>query len=311
MFFSNRRYLTGRSFLDLSYPDPLAEVRHLELGSVRLSYTDHGQGDPPLVFIHGLGSYLPVWKHNVRAFAADHRVVTLDLPGFGKSSKRNAYPYSMEFFATAVQDLIHALDLRDPVIVGHSMGGQIALTHALRFPGSARGLVVTSSAGFETFAPAEARWLLDTVDDDFTRRAPPEAVYARHSSNFHRMPKDARFMAADRVAVIDGPDFARYCRAVSKAVRGMLEGPVHHRLSSIETPTLVLFGEHDALIPNPLLHPGRTEALARDAVRRLPRAELSLVPRAGHLAHFEQPHAWNQAVHRFLSRLPASPGASS
>ncbi|MEX1367987.1 MAG: alpha/beta fold hydrolase [Nannocystaceae bacterium] len=276
----------------------------MKVGSVAVRYTEHGQGEQTLLLIHGLGSYLPVWMHNIPALARDYRVIAIDLPGYGKSTKSNRLSYSMEFFAGVVQGVIDKLALGRPVLVGHSMGGQIALTHALAYPGRARALVLTSPAGLETFTDREARWLADAVDDDFTRLATPEAIVVRHAGNFFRMPRDARFMAEDRVSVIGGPRFAQYCRAVSRSVRAMLDEPVYDRLPQVDLPALVLFGEADALIPNPFLHGGSTERLARRTVKRLPKAELVMLRRAGHIAQFEQAEAWNRAVSSFVARLP-------
>lgn len=296
-----------RAFAELQYPEPVAQTLTLRVGSATVAYTDQGQGQETLVLIHGLGSYLPAWKNNVGALARRHRVVAIDLPGYGKSSKSDDYAYSMAFFATVVQGVIDELRLEHPVLVGHSMGGQIALTHALRYPGRARALVLTSPAGLETFEDGEAQWLADTVTDDFTCKATPEAIWSRTAQNFHHMPKDAHFMASDRVEVIGGPDFPQYCRAVSRSVRAMLDEPVYARLGEVDVPVLVVFGKYDQLVPNPFLHGGSTERLAKKSVPRLPRGQLVLLPRAGHMAQLEQADAWNDAVLAFLATLPPRP----
>jgi pimeloyl-ACP methyl ester carboxylesterase len=297
---------TGKAFTELSYPEPVSRTRTLKVGTATVAYTDQGEGQSALVLVHGLGSYLPAWKDNVAALAEHHRVIAIDLPGYGKSSKRSDHAYSMAFFAGVVQGVIEELDLRQPVIVGHSMGGQIAITHALRYPGKARALVLTSPAGLETFEDGEAQWLADAVTEDFTCKATPEAIWGRHVQNFHRMPKDAHFMATDRVAVIGGPDFPQYCRAVSRSVRAMLDEPVYARLPEVDVPTLVVFGKYDQLIPNPFLHGGSTERLAKKTVTRLPKGELVILPSAGHMAQMEQADAWNRAVLEFLRKVPAA-----
>jgi pimeloyl-ACP methyl ester carboxylesterase len=293
-----------RAFAELTYPEPVQHTLTLQVGSATVAYTDHGQGEETLVLIHGLGSYLPAWKNNVGALARGRRVIAIDLPGYGKSSKSDDYAYSMAFFATIVQGVIDELGLHQPVLVGHSMGAQIAMTHALRYPGKARALVLASPAGLETFEDGEAQWLADAVTDDFTCKATPEAIWSRTTQNFHHMPKDARFMATDRVEVIGGPDFPQYCRAVSRSVRAMLDEPVYARLPEVDVPVLVVFGKYDQLIPNPFMHGGSTERLAKKTVPRLPRAELVMLPRAGHMAQFEQAEAWNDAVLAFLAKLP-------
>ena len=215
-------------------------------------------------------------------------VVAIGLPGYGKSSKQ-PFDYSMGFFAQVVHGLIEELDLRRVMLVGHSMGGQIALTHALMYPEEVEALVLTSPAGFERFEDGEARWLATTVSPAYTCEADRETIYARHVANVHQPPPEAEFMVKDRVQVVGGSDFEAYCEAVSRSVAGMLDAPVHDRLPEIAVPTLVLFGENDALIPNPFLHGGSTEKLAKRAVQRLPQAELVMLDRAGHMAQLERP----------------------
>jgi len=110
-------------------------------------------------------------------------------------------------------------------------------------------------------------------------------------------------MVRDRLAVMGGPDFDAFAYAVSRSVWAMLRGPVADRLHEVRVPTLITFGEGDALIPNPILHGGSTERLARQAAATIPHAQLRLIPRAGHMVQFERPAEWNKAVLEFLSRF--------
>jgi pimeloyl-ACP methyl ester carboxylesterase len=82
----------------------------------------------------------------------------------------------------------------------------------------------------------------------------------------------------------------------------MLDAPVLDALADIELPVLVTFGTEDALIPNRIVHGRDTVALARQAVARLPDAQLVLVRDAGHMVQLERPDEWNAAVLTYLSR---------
>ncbi len=288
------------SFKKLPYPMP---VSHLAVDGVQVAFTDVGVGEPALLLIHGLGSYMPVWQRNLDALAEHHRVVAIDLPGYGKSSKAN-YDYSMAFYARTVEGVIDALGLGRVVLVGHSMGGQIALTHALRYPGRAEALVLVSPAGFERFGAGEGAWLAEAVNKDYVARTPAEAVYANVANNFYSMPKEARFMVDDRLRVIGGPDFDAYTYAVARSVYAMVHEPVLDRLGQIKVPTLVVFGEDDGLIPNPILHGGTTRAVAEGGTRRLPRGRLVMIPRAGHMVQFERPVQFDAALLEFLKETP-------
>ncbi|MBX7078540.1 MAG: alpha/beta fold hydrolase [Nannocystaceae bacterium] len=315
---------SGVAFSALHYP---MATQQLAVGTASIAVHDSGApANAPadartLVLVHGLGSSMPAWSENLAALSARHRVVAIDLPGYGKSSKGN-YDYSMAFFAKAVRGVVRELGLSHVVLVGHSMGGQIAMTYALEYPQDVDALVLSSPAGLERFADGEAHWLASATTPEFTCKADAEAVWLRHMQNFHRAPKSAEFMVRDRLAVVGGPDFEAYCNAVSRSVAGMLDGPVADRLRDLELPTLVLFGEYDNLIPNPFLHGGSTERLAKKAVDTMRDGQLVMLERAGHFAQYEAADAWNSAVLRFLDDVhapkgertrrlrPAAPGAS-
>ncbi|HEX9104911.1 MAG TPA: alpha/beta fold hydrolase [Polyangia bacterium] len=278
-------------------------VSHVVVDGVEVAFSDVGVGEPAIVLVHGLGSYMPVWQRNVDSLSARHRVVAIDLPGYGKSSKAN-YDYSMAFYARTVEGVIDRLGLRRVVLVGHSMGGQIALTHALRYPGRAERLVLVAPAGFERFGRGEGAWLAEAVDKDYVAKTPAEAVYANVAGNFYAMPKEARFMVDDRLRVVGGPDFDAYAYAVARSVYAMVHEPVIDRLGDIRVPALVVFGEDDGLIPNPILHGGTTRAVAEGGTRLLPRGRLVMIPRAGHMVQFERPVEFDAALLDFLKETP-------
>jgi pimeloyl-ACP methyl ester carboxylesterase len=291
------------SFDQLDYGLP---VETADVDGTDLAYVDLGEGPQTLVLIHGLGSYMPAWSNNLEALSRNYRVIALDLPGYGRSAKPNA-PYSMRYFVAKVRGLLEQLDVHNPVLVGHSMGGQISLTYALMYPQEVQGLVLASPAGLETFEDGEAKWLANAVTPEFTCLATDEAIYSRHVGNFHKMPKDAEFMVRDRVAMKSAAEFPQYCIAVSRSVAGMLDGPVHARLPSVSVPTLVTFGKNDTLIPNPFLHGGSTKRLVEREAKRIPGVELVVLPKAGHMAHFERASEWNATVLEFVAALPAVP----
>lgn len=288
----------GVAFAALHYPMP---VSYLRFDGLDVAYCDVGDGPKTLVLIHGLGSYMPVWSRNLDTLARYYRVVAIDLPGYGKSSKEN-YRYSMAFFARVVDRVITLLKIQHPVLVGHSMGGQIAMTHALLFPGRAEALVLVDPAGFETFGEGEGSWLAEAVTKEAVEATPPEAVYNNVAVNFHDMPKEARFMVDDRLRVIGGPDFDAYAYAVSRSVYAMIHEPVAKKLDRITVPTLVVFGADDRLIPNPILHGGTTKEVAEAGVSRLKHARLVVVPRAGHMVQFERPDVFDALVLDFLAK---------
>jgi pimeloyl-ACP methyl ester carboxylesterase len=307
----------GLGFGDLRYPAPVSTLDVVDIDGVPVVYVQAGPGQgikdgqdgqdgqdgPCLVLIHGLGSYLPVYGPILPLLAARCRVVALDLPGYGKSGKAGV-PCTMTYFAGVIDRVIDALGLKRVVLCGHSMGGQIALTHALQRPGRAEALVLLAPAGLERFTETEAGWLRAAVTQRSVMETPPEMVAANLLANFSQMPEAARFMIEDRVQVIGGPDIADYAEAVARSVRGMLAEPVLDRLGEIAAPVLMIFGAEDRFIPNPVLHRGSTAALAEEGVARLQRGRLAILPRAGHMIQFERPRDSARLILDFLSTPP-------
>ncbi|MEN0006821.1 MAG: alpha/beta fold hydrolase, partial [Bacteroidota bacterium] len=134
------------------------EVHTLALDdTTTIAYVDEGEGSKTLLFVHGLGSYLRAWDKNISVLSKDYRCIAVDLPGYGKSSKGN-YAFDMQFFAQALQQFIQQLDLKEITLVGHSMGGQIAMHVVLDEVAAVEKLVLLAPAGFEVFTDQEKAW---------------------------------------------------------------------------------------------------------------------------------------------------------
>ncbi len=107
---------------------------------VLIRYRAEGQGRPALVFIHGWSMDGAYWEAQVEHFAGTHRVVTIDLAGHGESGAGRGQ-WTMPAFAADVRAVVEELKLDDVVLIGHSMGGAVAVEAALGLPGQVRGIV--------------------------------------------------------------------------------------------------------------------------------------------------------------------------
>ncbi|MFP4624582.1 MAG: alpha/beta fold hydrolase, partial [Gemmatimonadota bacterium] len=157
----------------------------------RVAYVDVGDGPETLILLHGLASNLGFWRYNIPGLAENYRVIALDLPGYGRSEKSGDYPYSLSFFAAAIERLIDHLDLDQVTLVGQSMGGQIAMVAALTYPRAVDQLVLVDPAGIETFDPGEADWLRNVYTIEGIRATPEDAIRANLALNFYEW--DDRF----------------------------------------------------------------------------------------------------------------------
>ena len=280
--------------IDYGYSMQRAKVRNIHVG-----FIDEGEGDRTILMIHGLGSNAKGWTRNIDELARDHRVIAVDLPGYGYSDK-GYYEYSLSFYAQVLAELLQGLNIDKAVWMGHSMGGQIALTAALEQPAAVERLVLISPAGFESFTDGEGDWMRKAVNPKFVKETTIRSIAVNLASNFHAKPEAADFMITDRIQVVGASDFDRYCYAVAENVEAMLDGPVLDRLGDITQPALVIFGENDQLIPNRFLHGGHTADIARQGVAMMSNARLEMLPECGHFVQFEKPAETNAAVLDFL-----------
>ncbi len=285
------------SFDEIPYPFEVHKVKLSE--DIELAYVDEGKGDETIIFIHGLGSYLPAWKKNIAELSKDYRCIGIDLPGYGKSSK---LPHSgkMTFYAEVVNQFAEALNLENIYIAGHSMGGQIAMVTTLTYPELVKGLILAAPAGFEYFTPGQKEWFRNVMTLDGVMKTPVDAIQTNLYYNFYKTPEDADFMITDRIAMRNASDFEAYSYAVVQSVNGMVDEPVLEYLENIKKPVLIIFGENDNLIPNRFLNPGFTKKIAETGHSKLPNSTLVMLPKTGHFLQFENPEGFNQAVREFL-----------
>lgn len=269
--------------------------------SVTLAYVEQGQGKQTLLMIHGLGGNLSHWQRNV---LEPYRCIALDLPSYGLSSRRAYQPPSdmLGFYADIIEAFIKQKKLRNVVLMGHSMGGQVAVLVALKQLKAVKQLVLVAPAGFETFTPAEAASLLSFAKPETFKNQNEALVRASFKRNFVEMPSQAEALIQDRLMLAQCPTYEPYFKAVAAGVKGMLDRPVRADLGKISLPTLVIFGENDDLIPNKILHKSLTTAQVAAVASEMPRAQWQLIPKAGHMVMYERPEAFNRLVEAFVKK---------
>jgi pimeloyl-ACP methyl ester carboxylesterase len=286
---------------ELQYKHEVKKI-YLPKSTYNIAYTDEGKGEKTIIFIHGLGSYLQAWIKNVDVLKNNYRCISIDLPGYGKSSKE-AHSGLMTFYAGVVNEFVKEMKLENVYLAGHSMGGQISMTTALLYPELAKGLILVDPAGFEPFNKGQRQWFKNVMTLDGVRLTTPEAIQNNLATNFYKLPADADFMISDRIIMRSANDFIAYCYAVVQSVGGMVDNPVLDYLQDIKVPTLIFFGENDNLIPNRYLNPGRTIDIAKNGADKIKNSKLIMVPKCGHFMMFEKPETFNSEVNSFLKTL--------
>lgn len=271
----------------------------------RVAYVELGRGGEKgtLVLVHGLGSYLKFWWCQLDAFAADGwHVIALDLPGYGKSEKPASFPYTMEAMADAARELTHALGVERPVLVGHSMGGQTALSWAIRYPDDVRALVLTSPAGFEPFSAREKAWFRRVYSVGLVKGVPEYGIWGTVAqANFQRFRPELRWLVEERVRLVKAPGFEPYAYAQVRSVQALAENDfVRESLGQVKAPTLIVFGEQDRLIPNPFMHGGFPRDVFERGHRAIAGSRLVGIPGCGHSVQLDCPAEYGAAVKEFL-----------
>ncbi len=275
----------------------------LRLGAFRVAYRElHEDAAAAALLVHGLGtsghSFVRCWEA-IANVGERRRVLVPDLPGFGDSDKRR-YRYTIPFWTDRLLRLLDARGLERVDIVGHSMGAHIALWLALHHPDRLRRLVLVSPAGIERFNGAQRRILQAAVTAGWVRRQRPRQVRSQIAMAFHRMPPEAEWIIARRLA-LQGPELEGYAHAFAAGVRAMLAAPVIDQLREIRARTLVVMGQDDALVPNRLFRPqGSAGYVGRRAADAIPGARLVMLPQTGHLVPFERPGELTDHVTTFL-----------
>ena len=262
----------------------LPTPRFVRAGGRRLRYLSLGSGPDPMLLIHGFGGDLDTWMLNRDALAQDRRVVALDLPGHGYSDKTLASG-SLAEYAAAVIDFMDATGLATAHLVGHSMGGAIALTVAARIPGRVRSLSLLAPAGFGPEANAE---FLHGYATAMTRPA-IKALLAELFAN-------PAFISSRIVdLVLNYKRRVGVAEALNKTI--LAQFPGDRQGASLRDlvglrPTQVVWGEADRIIP--VKH---TEGLPASV-------PLRILPGVGHILHLEAPDVVNRLIGEFVGGLP-------
>jgi 3-oxoadipate enol-lactonase len=253
---------------------------------------EHGAGGVPVLLIQGLGQATWGWRDQLPAFGARRRTIAFDNRGAGRSSKEPG-PFSMEQFAGDALSVLDALGVESAHVVGVSMGGFIAQLLTLHAPERVRSLVLV---GTGPGGPEHARVPAETVKAWLANAGLPPAEYARRTMHLSFSPgwseEHAERYEELLAARLEHPTPPECWRAQFEAANRFLD--VGAQVEEIVAPVLVVHGDADRVLPVSNGH-----LLAR----RIPGAELAVLPGRGHVVQLESPDEFNQLVEAFLERV--------
>jgi pimeloyl-ACP methyl ester carboxylesterase len=265
-----------------------------------LHVTEEGEG-PPVVFLHGFGASSFTWRYHATALRETHRVILVDLKGFGRAPKPRDTAYGPLDHAEIVADLIVTRDLRGVTLVGHSLGGGVALLATLLLRdrgegGRIHGVIDMAGPSYrQTLPPFVAMARTGWVAEVFLRMVSPRWVIRRA---LLRVVHDPRSVSDEQVAAyaraLEEPDGRRAAReAALRLVPPDLDRWTA-RYPEIEVPVLLVWGRGDSVIP--LWVGERLEG-------ELPGARLVVLEECGHMGPEEKPAETLELIRSFLDRL--------
>ena len=274
-------------------------AQEVELHGQRVTYHRLGEG-PPIVLIHGITSSSRTWRAVMEGLAERHEVIAPDLLGHGRSGKPRG-DYSLGAYASGVRDLLAVLRIPRVTVVGHSLGGGIAMQFAYQFPERIERLVLVDSGGLGEEVSLALRaatlpgseFVLPLLFSPVTRTA-GRFVGAGLSRLGLKASANVRGLAEG----LDSLGSADARRAFVHSARSVIDpagqrGAARDRLYLSEgVPTMLIWGDRDRIIP--LVH-------GRRAHESMPHSRFEVFPGAGHFPFNDDPERFVEVLADFIA----------
>lgn len=261
----------------------------------------HGEKGAPLILIPGLASGAWAWQDTIRRFGKDHTIYVLTLPGFdGRAAVAGK---GMAAAQESVRELIESRKLKRPVLIGHSLGGTIALALAAAHPALVRGVVAIDGLpvlpGTEDWPPEQRASMVAMINTP--KPLPSPAAFAAQQQQFMRGTGTLDMARADELAKLTAKSDAA---AVTRYMADGVGVDIRNALPSIKAPVLVIA----PYSPVDNAQQPMTETVKADYYEMLlkgtPELTVKTVAPARHFVMFDQPELLGEAIRTYLTALP-------
>jgi pimeloyl-ACP methyl ester carboxylesterase len=302
----------GIALEEVEYPWPVHFLPlTLDGQDLRMAYMDvaptGAANGRTVLLLHGKNFSGEYWESTARFLAAaGFRVVVPDQIGFGKSSIAEIR-YSFDRLAANTAKLLDSLEVQRVSLIGHSMGGMLAVRFVRNFPTRSEALVLANPIGLEDYRAKLPAVPLESIYAQELANTDPEKIGAFYRRYFAEWKSDYERFPQTRARIAGSGDFPRYAMVSALTYEMVYEQPVRHEFSLIQTPTLLVIGQADrttigrGLVPEEALQGlGNYPALGKAAAADIPRARLVELPNVGHLPQLEAPDRFRAAVLEFL-----------
>ncbi len=281
----------------------MGELKYLDLHGDQVAYLDEGQGEV-ILLLHGMAGSSQTWRSMIGPLSRRYRVVAPDLLGHGHSAKPRS-DYSLGAFAVSLRDLLDELGVAQATVVGHSLGGGVAMQFVYQHPDYARRLILIGSGGLGQ----DVGWTLRLLSAPGAELimpiiAPPPvlSVGEKVRSLFAKMgiesPRGAEIWNAYS-SFSDAETRQAFLRTLRSVVdyRGQAVSALNRLNVKADLPTMAIWGDQDAIIP---VEHGYAAQKTRPDVR------LEVLPGVGHFPQVERPMEVVDLIEDFIASTPGS-----
>ena len=298
-----------------AYPFP---VRRFEFRSqnqqLQMTYMDVAAARPngrAVLLLHGKNFAAAYWERTIRVLTErGFRVLAPDQIGFGKSSKPEHYQFSFHALASATRALLQSAELQKVSVVGHSMGGMLAVRFALMYPESTEALILVNPIGLEDVKTVTSYRNLDELYADELAATPESLREYQRTSYFggNWQPEYERGLQVP-LGWLRHPEYRRVAWCAALTTDMIFTQPVVYEFPNLRMRTLLVIGQRDRTAVGKRWAPpalreqlGNYPQLGERARQQIPGAELVKIPNAGHLPQVEAFDAYRAALVGFLER---------
>ncbi len=279
-----------KTFEELAPKYAAAPSQFMEINGMKVHYRDEGEGTP-IVLIHGTGASLHTWEDWTKDLTQDYRVIRLDLPAYGLTGKDPQKRYSSKDYVDLLHAFLGELKVDKFHLAGNSLGGLISWLYASYHPEKVKQLILLDPSGFPfKNTPLVIKMAKTPLLNNFIRYVTPRSFIEKNIKEVYYDESLIKDETIDRYH-----DLTQYVGNRQAFIdRAYVEREDYtERLSSIQAPTLILWGENDAWIP------------VSDAAKfkaAIPKAEVVIMPKTGHVPMEERPRASLAICRAFLTR---------
>ena len=281
----------------------MGELKYLELHGNRLAYQDEGQGDA-ILLLHGMAGSSQTWRSVIRPLSRKYRVIAPDLLGHGSSAKPRS-DYSLGAFAVLLRDLLDELGVARTTVVGHSLGGGVAMQFVYQHPDYCERLVLIGSGGLGPDVGWTLRLLSAPGAELIMPIIAPQPVLTageKVRSWFAKMgiesPRGGEIWNAYS-SFSDAETRQAFLRTLRSVVdyRGQAVSALNRLNVRADMPIMAIWGEQDAIIP--VQH-------AYAALEARPDARVEVMPGVGHFPQVERPTEVVDLIDDFITSQRAA-----